>query len=351
MRTPLAVSPPTMAGDEQIPFPALNAWVRAAAMCHYNITPLFDRVGLRLDLQGDHHIRRDGIIDLMLLCVGQAAPHSHFPLVLGESFGFDTMPAIETFLATSPTLRQALPALEWASHMLTDISIHLEEDRDQACIIIDVHSNPGDPPKARGYFAESIVAGFNKFARLMMGGRSPATRVDLAHDPGPVRVLCEMQWGVPVRVNQPRYALVFPRQLLDQQLPGALPDMHRQLHGVIQQRLPRQPSQTLTEKIEALFQREPEMLGQGLPNIADRLKMHPRTLQRRLKEEGSIYGDIQSRCRYRHAVSCLKSGAMDIDTLSETLGFSDRNSFTRAFKQWTGMVPREYRKLHCAELV
>ena len=80
--------------------------------------------------------------------------------------------------------------------------------------------------------------------------------------------------------------------------------------------------------------------------VAEHLGLHPRTLQRRLQDEGQVYGDIQTRSRYEHAVTQLKVGQVDIDTLSETLGFTDRNSFTRAFKQWTGMAPRDFRRLH-----
>ena len=101
-----------------------------------------------------------------------------------------------------------------------------------------------------------------------------------------------------------------------------------------------------TERIEVLFKQQPKWMGQGIQNVAEHLGLHPRTLQRRLKDEGQVYGDIQTRCRYEHAVTQLKVGQGDIDSLSETLGFTDRNSFTRAFKQWTGMAPRDFRRLH-----
>ncbi len=341
MRHPL-----TATSSELVAFPCANAWVRAAALCHINLPPMLDQAGLCIDMQGKHHIRRDGLVEMMMRCVGQAAPTHHFPLVLGECHGFDTLPAIETFLATSPTVREAMPALNWTSQMIPGLHMHLIEGGIESAIVIEVEQLDGDPPKAAGYFAEASLASLNKFSRMLLGGRNMATRVEVEHDPGPLRSVCEMLLGVPVRTRQSRNAAVFPTAMLDMRLPGALPDLHRQLQGVIEQSLPAPRFTTLAERIEALFRQQPKWMGQGIRNVAEHLGLHPRTLQRRLKDEGQVYGDIQTRSRYEHAVTQLKVGQVDIDTLSETLGFTDRNSFTRAFKQWTGMAPRDFRRLH-----
>lgn len=296
--------------NELIPFPCSSAWVRAAALCHINLPPLLEQAGLGIDHQGVHHIRRAGMLEMMMRCVGQAAPTHHFPLVIGECHGFDTLPAIETFLATSPTVREAMPALNWTSQMFHGLHIHLVEGKQESAIVIEVEQLDGDPPKAAGYFAEVSMASLNKFSRMLLGGRNMATRVEFEHDPGPLRSVCEMQFGV------------------------------------IEQSLPAPRFTTLAERVEALFRQQPKWMGQGIQNVAEHLGLHPRTLQRRLKDEGQVYGDIQTRSRYEHAVTQLKVGQVDIDTLSETLGFTDRNSFTRAFKQWTGMAPRDFRRLH-----
>lgn len=339
--------PPLHATEaELVAFPCANSWVRAAAMCHINLPPMLEQAGLCIDAQGVHHIRRDGLLDLMMHCVGQAAPTHHFPLVVGESYSFDTLPAIETFLATSPTVREALPALAWTSQMVPDLHMRLDEAGSEAAIVFELEHRESDPPKALGYFAEATLASLNKFSRMLMGGRSMAIRVEFEHDPGPLRSVCEMQFGVPVRTRQSRNAAVFPASLLDMRLPGAVPALHRQLQGVIEQTLPAPRFTTLAERIELLFKQQPQWMGQGIQNVAEHLGLHPRTLQRRLKDEGQVYGDIQTRCRYEHAVTQLKVGQVDIDGLSETLGFTDRNSFTRAFKQWTGMAPRDFRRLH-----
>lgn len=123
-----------------------------------------------------------------------------------------------------------------------------------------------------------------------------------------------------------------------------MPDLHHHLHGIIEQKLPSQRPGSVADRIEALFRQDPQWMGQGIGRVADHLKLHPRTLQRRLKDEGQTFADLQNRCRCDHACEQLRTGTVSINELSEQLGFADRNSFTQSFKQWTGMTPTAYRK-------
>lgn len=338
---------PAPSGDEElIPFPGISAWTRAAALCRFNITPAFAKAGVHVSPSGEHFVSRRGVIELMRYCVAQAAPTHHFPLVAGDCHEFDVLPALATFLATSSTLRDAIPVIEWSSRMLSGVDIRFEDDPKAPAIVIELERRPGDPPEVAGYFAEDMVASLCKHGRLLLGGRPLAVAVDFMHDPGPVRAMCEMQFGVPVRVRQARNALVLSRALLDQRLPGALPDLHHHLHGIIEHNLPPGPrfSGSVAGRIAAVFRQDPQWMGQGIGRVAEHLKLHPRTLQRRLKDEGQTFAELQNRCRCEHACEQLRGGTASIHELSEQLGFADRNSFTQSFKQWMGLTPTEWRK-------
>jgi AraC-like DNA-binding protein len=84
-------------------------------------------------------------------------------------------------------------------------------------------------------------------------------------------------------------------------------------------------------------------LALGVEEMADRLTLHPRTLQRRLKDEGATYLHVQARMRQRLACQWLKEGKQSIDDISARLGFSDRRAFTAAFKRWEGLTPSAWR--------
>ena len=61
-------------------------------------------------------------------------------------------------------------------------------------------------------------------------------------------------------------------------------------------------------------------------------------------EEGVSFLELKDQIRYNLAVSALKSKKSSIEDISEALGFSDRNCFTRAFKRWSGVSPSAFRQ-------
>jgi len=78
--------------------------------------------------------------------------------------------------------------------------------------------------------------------------------------------------------------------------------------------------------------------------IAGQLHVTPQTLHRRLKREGTSYQRIKDSIRRDIAVTRLVKDRMPVNQVAEMVGFSEARSFTRAFKQWTGLSPREYCK-------
>ncbi len=336
---------PRVRQQEPIEFAAANAWMRASRLCHFSIEPLFKAANVDLSPSGVFHIRREALVTLMQQCIWRAAPEAHFPLVMGDCFAFDHLPAFDTFLTTSPTMRQALPALRWAGLALPSLTLWLEESGTQAAVVIDIDL-PADQ-RVIGYFVEGVLAGLYKIVRMAMGDLAKCTHIEVMHDPGLQKFACERLLQTSLRVNQSRNAVVFDRQLLDAPLPGAVPGLHRKAHELIEQQLPTGSDQdTWREQIERSFRQSPALLGQGIERMAVRLALHPRTLQRRLRDEGQLFADIQARCRFDLAATALKSSNCDIESLSDRLGFSDRHSFTRAFKRWTGLAPSEFREQH-----
>ncbi|WP_114325836.1 AraC family transcriptional regulator [Candidatus Colwellia aromaticivorans] len=76
--------------------------------------------------------------------------------------------------------------------------------------------------------------------------------------------------------------------------------------------------------------------------IALNLNMSAQTLRRRLKVEGTSYPMIKDEIRRDLAIDYLLMSNRSITDISTALGFSEPRSFTRAFKQWTGVSPSKY---------
>lgn len=82
----------------------------------------------------------------------------------------------------------------------------------------------------------------------------------------------------------------------------------------------------------------------SLSEVAASLHMSTSTFQRRLKDEDIRYQMIQSECRQKLAQQLLSQRERSLLSIAEQLGFADLGSFRRAFYQWTGLSPSEYRR-------
>jgi AraC-like DNA-binding protein len=344
-----ATAPPTLPqlpkvdGNTLMPFLAVNAWVKAATHCRFDITPLFHAAGVDFQAGRIPTIRKAALVQLMQQCVVRAAPHYHFPVILGEYFAFDHLPALETFLATSPTLRQAVPALHWANIVMPTMSLKLEENGATSALLLEVDL-PGASNEVKGYFVESVLASISKVVRLALGPTHLIHHIEVRHQPSPLFLATLPGFIAPIRTGQARDAGVFASRLLDTPLPGASPGLHEQAQAVLEQELAEPSAQLLHEQVTRMLRQQPALLAQGLDEVASQLGLHPRTLQRRLQDTGHAFASILSACRQQLASEALMGTRCDMEALSARLGFADRHSFTRAFKRWTGVSPTAWRR-------
>jgi AraC-like DNA-binding protein len=82
----------------------------------------------------------------------------------------------------------------------------------------------------------------------------------------------------------------------------------------------------------------------ALQAAARHLGMTARTLQRRLREEGTSFHAVLDDVRRDVALAQMRARRQSIDELAFVLGFEKSSSFHRAFKRWTGLTPGEFRR-------
>lgn len=110
-------------------------------------------------------------------------------------------------------------------------------------------------------------------------------------------------------------------------------------------------------KIAILYRRDHEMVRQvrevlltqiadppGLEDIARRLQLSLRTVQRRLRQEGASYRAIKAAVRRDLALARLEQSARPVAQIAQELGYSEPSAFFRAVVGWTGEAPSTYRK-------
>lgn len=80
--------------------------------------------------------------------------------------------------------------------------------------------------------------------------------------------------------------------------------------------------------------------------ISRALHMGPRTLQRRLHDSGSSFQRVLDEARHQMARYYLSNSALELNETAYLLGFEDPNSFGRAFRNWEGIPPSDWRETH-----
>ncbi|MEL6318721.1 MAG: AraC family transcriptional regulator, partial [Pseudomonadota bacterium] len=91
-----------------------------------------------------------------------------------------------------------------------------------------------------------------------------------------------------------------------------------------------------------------QALSAGPPTLAEiaaRMSMSARTLQRRLAERGCAFQDLADAARRELAERLLRRTDYALAEVAFLTGFSDQSAFTRAFKRWSGgRTPAGFRR-------
>jgi AraC-like DNA-binding protein len=80
--------------------------------------------------------------------------------------------------------------------------------------------------------------------------------------------------------------------------------------------------------------------------VAERLRMSPRTLRRKLEQEGTSFRELIDELilRAHAAIKYVRDTDLTIEDAAYALGFSDAAAFRHAFRRWTKSAPHEYRR-------
>ncbi len=86
-----------------------------------------------------------------------------------------------------------------------------------------------------------------------------------------------------------------------------------------------------------------QALQAGVPSqgdIAGQLHLSPRTMNRRLSDQGTSFSQLLTSCRMSLARELLDDNALSIQEISFRLGYAQPNSFFRAYRKHFGHSPR-----------
>jgi len=150
--------------------------------------------------------------------------------------------------------------------------------------------------------------------------------------------------GDNVRFDRPRNAVILPASIRDMLLkfyePITLGMAVKKCESTLIRVLNRKRMEIrVTDMISNMSVPFPDIEA-----VARNLNMCSRTVRRKLKLEGVTYQEILDEKRKKIAIKYLIETDMTITQISTELYFSDSSYFSRAFKRWTGVLPKYYRR-------
>lgn len=78
--------------------------------------------------------------------------------------------------------------------------------------------------------------------------------------------------------------------------------------------------------------------------LAEHLCMSPRTLRRKLLEQGTSFRDLVNEIRAEAAKKLIIKTRLTMEDIANSVGYNDVSNFRAAFKKWTGQTPSSLRK-------
>jgi AraC-like DNA-binding protein len=146
-----------------------------------------------------------------------------------------------------------------------------------------------------------------------------------------------------VKYGQSWAGVVLPREVVDVPLKMADPEAFREAALICQRELDKlTANESLAARVRRLLL-EKENGFPSLPVTARILRMTPRTLHRRLVDEGTSFHALLEDVRRTLALEHVKSGRFTIEEIAYRLGYSDLANFRRAFRRWESVPPSAYR--------
>jgi AraC-like DNA-binding protein len=169
--------------------------------------------------------------------------------------------------------------------------------------------------------------------------------VQLAHPAPPETSEHTRIFRAPVSFGCATNALAIEPELVERQVPAAderlYPVLRKYLDSVLRE-MPREDGLLASARRTV-----GELLRDGDPTLAQlarKLEIGPRTLQRRLKGDGIDFKALVDDTRRRFSFNYLRDRKHTLTEIAYLLGYSEVSAFNRAFRRWTGSTPSEYRR-------
>lgn len=292
----------------------------------------YERVSLRL------------YIELMEDAAAETG-NGFFGLDLGSNFQLQQLGPFYALMSTADTVRTALAIFaRFQSAWQTRTSLTITQDAETTSYTYAIDDAAIWP---RHQDAEFTLGAIAMLIRQLGLPRWNPEAVEFEHSVSARGSRLRDVFKAPVTGNARFNRMTIANEDLDRPLrlgglaeAKAMAVVERHLHDLLFE----EPAadETLTEQVTHCIAKRLGRASVELDLVARELGLSARSLRRKLDDENTSYRDILQAERRLKAEKLLGSRRLQISELAAGLGYSDVAVFSRAFKSWTGLSPRDY---------
>jgi AraC-like DNA-binding protein len=264
-------------------------------------------------------------------------------LVFGAAAQLHTHGMLGTAVISSGTLDAALRTVSRYAGMRTS-AVRLVLEHASECTSLRIEP-AFDLGSSAGFMIDALLVIIERMLEALSGRRLRGARHRLPQPP-PAWAARYREFLVgEVEFDAPGWpTMTFERQLLDRPCLTADPAAHARAVQECERELEQMAhGVNLASRVRTLLL----TCGENYPTaaeVAQQLHVSPRTLFRQLAGENSSYRGLLDRHRNELACGLLESTDLAVERIAERLGYADPSNFSRTFRRWNGVNPREFRR-------
>lgn len=306
---------------------------------------VFEEAGLELSVPDRSAVRvREDVFDRVWNEVAARSCDPDFGLHFGESM-HDAAGSNILFMVmmNSSTVGKALDALS-RYHSLMNDALRPRVRHAHGNVLLGWEATYGDMHFGR-HATETLLCILNAlFIRLTEKSCRPKT-VHFQHE-RPANVTEHARiFQAPLHFSQPESFLVIATEDLNRPVNVADPELLGSLKAFADDLLQRRyPGGNWSDRVLGSITKGLTGKRPTIDVVSRDLAVGSRSLQNRLKEEGTTFIALLDRARKELALSLMKDEKISLYDMAFLLGFSEQSSFNHTFKRWTGSTPGAYRK-------
>jgi len=267
----------------------------------------------------------------------------HIGLIAGRVWHVADLGLVGELARNSQSVRQALETLTTYQHLNSGGGLGFLMER--GCTVDAGYAIYHANVSGTDQIYDCVLAGSFNFLRELCGPDWTPSEVFIPHakppDSGPYRRL----FKAPLRFDSEFCAIRFSDYWMDRAVEGCDCARRQLALRVAEQAGPGALINQVSRTLRLLL-----LHGKNSgDDVAHALSMHRRTLNRRLKAEGTTFQHTLDCVRFEVARQLLSDPGIALDNVAAALGYAGVSPFMRTFHRWTGTTPGRWRRAQTAE--